>query len=107
MSKKSSGGSTQELVARIRELELENMELKSKLDQYQSIFGAGGPPVSPGGGVVGGASDPAASLQTAPASGGRTRRTNRGVGISAEPQSLKNLQDLTSKTFPEFKKSDG
>ncbi len=37
----------------------------------------------------------------------RARRTNRGVGISAEPQSLRNLQDLTSKTFPEFKKSDG
>ena len=36
MSKKSTGGgSTQELLSRIRDLELENMELKSKLDQYQ------------------------------------------------------------------------
>merc|ERR1712141_362504 len=32
------------------------------------------------------------------------RKVNRAVGISAEPQSLKNLQDLTTKTFPEFKK---
>ena len=35
---------------------------------------------------------------------GGLRKVNRAVGISAEPQSLKNLQDLTTKTFPEFKK---
>ena len=41
--------STQELLARIRDLEIENMELKSKLDQYQSVFPAtGGPPIAPG-----------------------------------------------------------
>jgi hypothetical protein len=35
--------------ARIRELEVENMELKSKLDKYQSIFSSvDGGPVSPG-----------------------------------------------------------
>jgi hypothetical protein len=35
--------------ARIRELEVENMELKSKLDKYQSIFSSvEGGPVSPG-----------------------------------------------------------
>ena len=28
------------------------------------------------------------------------------MGISAEPQSLKSLQDLTTKTFPSYKKSD-
>ena len=28
------------------------------------------------------------------------------MGISAEPQSLKSLQDLTQKTFPSYKKSD-
>jgi hypothetical protein len=49
-------GSTQDLQillekrdARIRELEVENMELKSKLDKYQSIFSSvEGGPVSPG-----------------------------------------------------------
>ena len=35
--------------ARIRELEMENMELKSKLDKYQSIFSSvESGPVSPG-----------------------------------------------------------
>ena len=38
--------------------------------------------------------------------GSRVRRTNRGVGISAEPQSLKSLQELTTKTFPEIKKEE-
>ena len=67
------------------------MELKSKLDKYQSIFPSS-PPSS------GGTSD-----ATTRATGG-ARKVNRAVGISAEPQSLKNLQDLTTKTFPEFKK---
>ena len=47
-------GSTQDLQillakrdARIRELEIENMELKSKLDKYQSIFPSS-PPSAPG-----------------------------------------------------------
>ncbi len=43
-------GSTQELLARIRDLEIENMELKSKLDQYQSIFPAAGAPGAVAGG---------------------------------------------------------
>lgn len=91
-------GSTQELLSRIRELEIENMELKSKLDQYQSIFT----------GPQGGSGSQAAATQPAqPAADPvRARRTNRGVGISAEPQSLKSLQDLTNQTFPEFKKQD-
>jgi len=91
-------GSTQDMQlllakkdARIRELEIENMELKSKLDKYQSIFPSSPPPAS-------GTPDPATRV---PAGG---RKVNRAVGISAEPQSLKNLQDLTTKTFPEFKK---
>ena len=79
--------------ARIRELEIENMELKSKLDKYQSIFPSS-PPAS--GGVA----------EKAGAAGGSLRKMNRAVGISAEPQSLKNLQDLTTKTFPEFKKEE-
>ena len=79
--------STQELLSRIRELEKENMELKSKLDQYQSIFNVDG-------GSGGGSSEP------------RARRTNRAVGISAEPAMMRNLKDLTNQTFPEYKKSD-
>lgn len=93
-------GSTQELQmllakreARIRELEVENMELKSKLDKYQSIF-----PSSPAA-----ASTPAPTEKVA---NGGARRVNRAMGISAEPQSLKNLQDLTTKTFPEFPKEE-
>ena len=39
-------------------------------------------------------------------SNSRVRRTNRGLGISAEPQSLKTLQELTTKTFPEIKKEE-
>merc|ERR1712241_775914 len=75
-----------------RELEIENMELKSKLDKYQSIF-PGSPPTSAG---------PAEH----PKVGAASRKMNRALGISAEPQSLKNLQDLTTKTFPEFKKEE-
>ena len=96
-------GSTQDLQMllkkrdeRIRELEIENMELKSKLDKYQSIFPSS--PPSTGGG--GGATDNGGVVAAA------GRKMNRALGISAEPQSLKNLQDLTTKTFPEFKKEE-
>ena len=92
-------GSTQELQmllakkdAKIRELELENMELKSKLDMYQSVFPSSPPGTS---GPTGGDTK-----------GPGLRKVNRALGISAEPQSLKNLQDLTNKTFPEFKKEE-
>jgi hypothetical protein len=78
---------------RIRELEIENMELKSKLDKYQSIF-----PSSPGG-PTGGSTGSNEPIR-------KDRKMNRALGISAEPQSLKNLQDLTNKTFPEFKKEE-
>ncbi len=88
-------GSTQELLSRIRELELENMELKSKVDQYQSIFKVD-PAAVP---------EPASSSPAGPPEQ-RTRRANRGLGISAEPQSLRTLTELTSKTFPEFKKKE-
>jgi len=78
--------------ARIRDLEIENMELKSKLDKYQMIFTAEG--------------STAAVTPSRPDPTSRVRRTNRGVGISAEPQSLKTLQELTTKTFPEIKKEE-
>ena len=95
-------GSTQEMAtllakrdARIRELEIENMELKSKLDKYQMIFTAEGSTA-----VVA----PVTPVRSDHSS--RVRRTNRGLGISAEPQSLKTLQELTTKTFPEIKKDE-
>jgi len=81
--------------ARIRELEVENMSLRSQLDKYQSIFN-----LQESAGI--------ASVQSTTVStpGKKNRKTARGVGISAEPQSLKSLQDLTNKTFPSYKKSD-
>ena len=78
--------------ARIRELEVENMSLRSQLDKYQSVFSV---------------PDLSSSTGAAPAAAGKNnRKIARGVGISAEPQSLKSLQDLTAKTFPSYKKSD-
>jgi len=78
-------GSTQELQmllakrdVRIRELEIENVELKSKLDKFQSIFPSSPPGV--GGGV---ATTDNGGVVTA------GRKMNRALGISAEPQSLK------------------
>jgi len=73
--------------ARIRELEVDNMALRSKLDKYQSIFS-----------IQEGATQIAATPTK------KNRKTARGLGISAEPQSLKSLQELTSKTFQEYKK---
>merc|ERR1719392_251546 len=58
------------------------MTLRSQLDQYKSVFDPGQTTVN------------------------NKRKTARGVGISAEPQSLKSLQDLTTKTFPSYKKSE-
>ena len=126
-------GSTQEMAtllakrdARIRELEIENMELKSKLDKYQMIFSGNislplyvdwylglisclnlsiGPNLFS---FILAEGSPAAVGPVTPvrADKNRVRRTNRGVGISAEPQSLKTLQELTTKTFPEIKKEE-
>ena len=78
--------------SRIRELEVDNMTLRSQLDKYQSIFNL---------------QDATATAATSPAGPTKkARKTARGVGISAEPQSLKSLQDLTTKTFPSYKKSE-
>merc|ERR1719464_278527 len=66
------------------------MSLRSQLDKYQSVFN-----------LQNAVSQPQAANSVVQ----KTRRTNRGLGISAEPQSLKSLQDLTTKTFPEYKKS--
>ncbi|XP_059098245.1 cGMP-dependent protein kinase, isozyme 2 forms cD4/T1/T3A/T3B-like isoform X6 [Tigriopus californicus] len=89
-------GSTTELLSRIRDLEIENMELKSKLDQYQSIFN----------GPAGGASAPVGAPPAPAEAGSRARRVNRGMGISAEPQSMKNIKELTNTVFQEYKKND-
>lgn len=101
-------GSTQDLQvllakrdARIRELEIENMELKGKLDKYQSVFSTS---LSPGATAPVGLAPPGADAPRMVAGGGR--RTNRALGISAEPQSLKTLTDLTNKTFPEYQKDE-
>ena len=67
----------------IYELEIENMELKSKLNKFQSIF-----PISP------------------PVGGEGTTNGGLANGISAGPQSLKNFQELKIIKFPELKKED-
>ena len=82
---------------RIRELEVENMTLRSQLDQYQSVFNLGDGSTTP----TGTTGSPAGPGQVK-----KSRKTARGVGISAEPQSLASLKDLTTKTFPSYKKSD-
>merc|ERR1712106_480625 len=71
------------------------MSLRSQLDKYRSIFN-----LQESAGVT------AVQATTAPSPGKKNRKTARGVGISAEPQSLKSLQDLTQKTFPSYKKSE-
>jgi len=78
--------------ARIKELEVENMSLRSQLDKYQSIFN-----------LEGGTDSAAEKGKQGPK---KARKTARGLGISAEPQSLKSLQDLTTKTFPSYKKNE-
>ena len=78
---------------KIRELEVENMTLRSQLDQYQSVFKVGD-----------GGTSSSSPTTTGPVK--KSRKTARGVGISAEPQSLKSLQDLSQTTFPSYKKSD-
>merc|ERR1740131_302727 len=69
------------------------MTLRSQLDKYQSVFNL----------------QDASAAPSSPTTGGGTtkkaRKTARGVGISAEPQSLKSLQDLTTKTFPSYEKA--
>ena len=93
-------GSTKELQmllakrdVQIFKLEIENMELKSKLDKFQSIFPSS-PPAGGGG------------LETTKKGGlaNTGRKIDRAHGISAKPQSLKNLQESTITKFPELKK---
>lgn len=71
--------------ARIKELERETMNLRSELDKYQSVFKMESPNGQP--------------------ERKKSRKNERGLGISAEPQSLKSLQEMTTKTFPKHKKS--
>ncbi|CAB4057517.1 unnamed protein product [Lepeophtheirus salmonis] len=73
----------QEKNVRIKELEIENMELKSKLDKFQSILISGSQSQS---------------------DVGRVRRVQRGLGISAEPQCLQSITDITNTSFPQVKK---
>ena len=86
--------STQELLARIRDLEIENMELKSKLDQYQSVFPAtGGPPI---GGGPGASPQPAAPTE---------RKVDAADASIREMNYVPSQFDsLTSDTLPIFSK---
>jgi len=88
----SVGTNMEALEVRIKELELENMTLKSQLDKYQTIFALQGETV--------GKQDAASGAPT------KSRKVARGMGISAEPQSLKNLQDMTSKKLQETAKPE-
>merc|ERR1711962_1594736 len=88
----SVGTNMEALEMRIKELELENMTLKSQLDKYQTIFNLQGETV--------GKQDATSGTPT------KSRKVARGMGISAEPQSLKSLQDLTSKKLQETAKPD-
>merc|ERR1712158_55761 len=88
----SVGTNMEALEMRIKELELENMTLKSQLDKYQTIFNLQGETV--------GKQDASSGTPT------KSRKVARGMGISAEPQSLKSLQDLTSKKLQETAKPD-
>ncbi|CAL4123138.1 unnamed protein product, partial [Meganyctiphanes norvegica] len=79
-----------QLEAKLKVREDEIVELKSQLDKFQSIMPfATGVAVAPG------------------AKGGRQRK-QRAQGISAEPQSLRTIQELaclSQTTFPEVPKS--
>lgn len=66
------------------EKEEEIRQLKSLLDKYQSVF-------------------PVMSSYRYSRS---ARRKERGQGISAEPQSLRTIQELIQAKFPEYPKSD-
>lgn len=68
----------------------EIQRLKSQLDQYQSVL----LPAS-GGGFL--------SLSV---NGRRHQRLQRLQGISAEPQSLRSLQEFIDTQFPEYPKSE-
>ena len=115
--------------ARIRELEIENMELKSKLDKYQMIFTGNSLALITNSHslnqldsigciynylrilidtikLLAEGSTAAVPSVVPSKTDQRVRRINRGLGISAEPQSLKTLQELTTKTFPEIKKEE-
>ncbi|XP_078660443.1 cGMP-dependent protein kinase 1-like isoform X5 [Branchiostoma floridae x Branchiostoma belcheri] len=74
-----------ELQVQLERKDAEIIELKTKLDKYQSVF-------KPGMAAMSGTAGPAA-----------VRR--RAQGISAEPQSMKTLQDVTKQKFKKYIKS--
>ena len=74
----------------IRDLEIENMELKSKLDQYQSVFPAtGGAPISP----------PAAAPPTERKESRMDRICERKFARKFQPAPLSSLLGLSSLAF--------
>lgn len=75
----------------IQQREEEIQQLRSHLDKFQSVFPFGGQP----------AVFPSLRRSTI-----REPRKVRAQGISAEPQDLQTLQDLSHQQFNEYAKSD-
>ena len=93
------GTNVEALEVRIKELELENMSLKSQLDKYQTIFALQGETVGKQVTVICNqdftfhiSKKVIEYFQDATGTPTKSRKVARGMGISAEPQSLKNLQ---------------
>ncbi|KAK4014369.1 hypothetical protein OUZ56_026895 [Daphnia magna] len=77
--------------AQIQQREEEIQQLRSHLDKFQSVFPFGGQP----------AAFPSLRRSTI-----REPRKVRAQGISAEPQDLQTLQDISHQKFNEYPKSD-
>lgn len=77
--------------AQIQQREEEIQQLRSHLDKFQSVFPFGGQP----------AAFPSLRRSTI-----REPRKVRAQGISAEPQDLQSLQDISHQKFNEYPKSD-
>lgn len=79
--------------AQIQHREEEIQQLRSHLDKFQSVFPFGGQP---------------AAFPSFRRSQGNIRepRKVRAQGISAEPQDLRSLQDISHQKFNEYPKSD-
>lgn len=76
-----------EYLLKQRDTDLE--ELRSKLDKFQSVMPHGGLGAQP---------------WTKPGLLKTKVRARRGVGISAEPQSLKSIEDLVGEEFKKYPK---
>jgi len=108
-SSKDSKSEIEKRDARILELENENRELRMSLDKYKVLFNRQDSTTSGHQTLSGQLSNVSlnSSLGDGKSTGPRIKaKKSRGVGISAEPQTLQNLKDLTNVTFPEVKKDE-